>query len=164
MSFMIVDKGILKSCSTRLQNKLLRWKNVPLNLKFFLALKEVNKVVESCSGSGWEIKEEGDADSFSWAGKVYNTQQTMGRNHLSTHGDQWNNRGLSRYPPFPTVSTAYLSLFVCTRALYLRTFKLGVSHSFWDNTTRGEILGQVPTCAVWWELWEGIGAFGNLQQ
>lgn len=71
-----------------------------LCLKFFSALKEVNKVIESCSRSGWEIKEEGDADSFSWAGKVYNTQQTMGRNHLSTHGDQWNNRGRSRYSPF----------------------------------------------------------------
>lgn len=54
-----------------------------LCLKAFLVSTEINKFVESCIISGWEVKEEGEDDSCPWAGKVYNTLQTMGRNHPS---------------------------------------------------------------------------------
>lgn len=59
-----------------------------------------------------------------------------------------------RRPLLPPVPILDLSLFVFTRALYVGTFLVSSSHSFWDNKTRGEIMEQVPACFVPWELWE----------
>lgn len=62
-----------------------------------------------------------------------------------------------RHPLLPPVPILDLSLFVFTRALYIGTFLVSPSHSFWDNKTRGEIMERVPTCFVLWKLWEYRG-------
>lgn len=156
------DKGILKFLQYQApeQTSLPKMEKCAFGFKlcsrFFFTLKGVSEIVESCLRSGWEIKEEGDADSFPWAGKIYNIYQTMERNHPSAHRNQRNKRGLGRSPPFPPAPALDLHLFVFTKALYLRAFMFGSSHSCWDNKTRGGILGQVPACAFLWELGEGM--------
>lgn len=69
MSFRTVDKGILKSLQHQIpeQPSATEMEKCAFEFKLclkFLAVQEVNNIVESYSRSRWEVKEEGDADSF----------------------------------------------------------------------------------------------------
>lgn len=135
MSLRTADKGILKFLQHQApeQTSPPRMQKCAFGfnwcLKFFM-LKGVSEVVlESCCRSGWEVKEEGDADSFPGAEKNTQYAPDNGEKPSIRPWKSVKQKRPGRSPPFPSAPALDLHLFVFPKALYLGAFMFGSSHS-----------------------------------